>query len=349
MLVHHYDTSFGITKQIRQKSRKRMLVRLQSISDITSADRFGTFWHYSWNFRYIRDWWYYWTILTPLILLIESTWDITPFFLPTAAQKTSPPLHFLGYNARRYIPEMDNCPIIIVISGLQRRNFQKVSGGVVSQVDCICLFGASSSLSLHTCTFFRCKADVNPCGGGGFFASEIEKCSTYSSSFILCSTNSAGGATFFQRPNNDFVSDTLYSGNTATSRGGAIREIDCSASLSLHIKFSFFTSNSAPAEWGNDFAVAPDLSTTPFLYSFSTTATNRVAYYASSTSTKDHSDWLPLGEIRYPKYLILKCFPLPLYRYLYPNIILHISLNRYILWHPLLRTHRQNKTFFHFF
>ena len=55
------------------------------------------------------------------------------------------PYNATGLQHRRCIPEIDNCPIIIDKSGIQRQNFPKVSGGVVSQVDCIHLLSISAS------------------------------------------------------------------------------------------------------------------------------------------------------------------------------------------------------------
>ena len=152
--------------------------------------------------------------------------------------------------------------------------------------------GSSSSLTIRSSSFISCKASVkkNARGGGGFWASVIQKCFCYSSRFISCSSNSAGGATVLQSPNDDFqISDCLFKGNTANHGGGAIREIDNPTSPTRHLKFSFFTANRANDNNGNDLCVHNAILATPFLHCFTTTSSSRVY--------NGNDNWLPQGRI----------------------------------------------------
>ena len=140
----------------------------------------------------------------------------------------------------------------------------------------------NSSVSSHfvyRSTFIKCFANVFPRGGGGFIASNVKVSHTFSSVFVSCFSNSTGGAVFFYQNVNAFsISDTVFIGNQGTTGGGAIRELYNAIQSTPHLKFSFFTGNTAPADNGNDFCVSPEIQESPFLYSFSTTDSNRIAY-----------------------------------------------------------------------
>ena len=162
----------------------------------------------------------------------------------------------------------------------------------------IFITGSESSLSVSGSIFLTCEANVYPRGGGGFFALGVQKCHSSSSRFISCSTTCAGGAIFFQKPNTNFlVSDTLFSGNSATLHGGAIRELEISISPCIHLKFDCFTRNTAPDNMGNDLSVHPDITTTPFLYCLSTATSNRAVYTDGINSHEYNGNWLPHANI----------------------------------------------------
>ena len=153
--------------------------------------------------------------------------------------------------------------------------------------------GSASSLTVRTSTFFSCKANVGEYGGGGFHAGSMDNMILFSSRILFCSTTSRGGGVYINEYTPVTYSDTLFHGNSADIYGGAIREFQNSRYSSItHIKFSFFTGNTAPTGKGKDFSVEPDISHSPFLHCFSTAASNRVAFNDGTTST-DHSNWLP--------------------------------------------------------
>ena len=161
----------------------------------------------------------------------------------------------------------------------------------------ICMESSSSSLSVSSSMFINCKAQTNPRGGGGFFASQIQHSHTVSCRFIFCSANTAGGAIFFWHLENEFfVGDTLFTSNSAGWSGGAIRELSNAHSNTMHIKFSFFTGNIAPDGLGTDFSVQPEIAVIPFSNSFSTESSNRVSVYKNETEVQTKTDnWTPEG------------------------------------------------------
>ena len=145
----------------------------------------------------------------------------------------------------------------------------------------IFISGKDSSLTLSSSIFLCCRANVQIAnrGGGALFTSEINTLRIFSSHFIMCSTRNAGGAIFAMQVKREIsVCDALFRGNTAGYEGGAIREGDNVGSSNPHLTFSFLNGNIAPAEHGNDFTITPEITSTPFLYSFSTAPSNRVAY-----------------------------------------------------------------------
>ena len=161
----------------------------------------------------------------------------------------------------------------------------------------ICMSGSLSCLDITSCTFLTCQANVYPRGGGGFFASQIKNSHTSSSQFIDSSTDSSGGAIFFWELETLFsLSDSLFSGNSAKWGGGAIRAVGNPVLSTPRLMFSFFTANTAPQNHGSDLSIDPKCLTSPFLHSFSTTASNRAGYHTSTVS-EDYSDWLPQGSI----------------------------------------------------
>ena len=158
----------------------------------------------------------------------------------------------------------------------------------------LCVEGVSSSLSVYTSTFIKCKANVHPRGGGGFFASRIETAYTHSSIFVNCFSNCTGGAVFFYILTVDLsITDTLFSGNTGCSGGGSIREINSIKSASVYLKYLFFTRNTAPQLYGNNMCIEPELSASPFLFSFTTSVSNRVSYASGNTAHLYDDNWLP--------------------------------------------------------
>ena len=150
--------------------------------------------------------------------------------------------------------------------------------------------GSESSLSISSSIFLDCQVNLLGRGGGGFFGSEMHSSCTSSSIFLSYSSQHAGGGIFSWSVTNGFpVSNSLFKLNTGDVHGGAIREIECCASLSLQLTFSFFTSNSSPAAKGADFALYPEISSSPFLHSFSTSSSNRAVSYIMNDK-KDYSD-----------------------------------------------------------
>ena len=164
----------------------------------------------------------------------------------------------------------------------------------------ICVEGSSASLTIHTTSFIECKASVTNRGGSGFFASQMHSSYTYSSRFISCLTNCAGGAIFFYEVSNAIsISDTLFSDNSAASHGGAIREHSNTIPSTPHISYSFFTGNTAQNKHGNDFCVYPEITSTPFTLSLSTGDSNRVAWATGDQAHvyEDEDIWLPQGIV----------------------------------------------------
>ena len=154
--------------------------------------------------------------------------------------------------------------------------------------------GSTSSLIIHSSTFSTCKATVEDYGGAGLMISNLKIASISSSRFILCSTNSRGGGVYINEFTPVTFTDILFSGNTADVYGGAIREYENSRASTPHLKYSFFTNNSAGENYGNDFSVDPEISKSPFLQSFSTATSNRVSVY-NNTDRKFYlkDNWLP--------------------------------------------------------
>ena len=162
----------------------------------------------------------------------------------------------------------------------------------------ICMSGSSSSLTIRASTFVSCKAQVSPRGGGACLPSQIKDSHCFSCSFISCATANAGGALFFFQLTDIFeVSDSLFSGNSAKWSGGAIRELSNELFEQRHLQFLFFTCNEAPEHYGNDFSVEPEIGGSPFHFSFSTTASNRLAYATGESVRSYNDDWLPLTNI----------------------------------------------------
>ena len=159
----------------------------------------------------------------------------------------------------------------------------------------ICVSVSSSSLNIHSCTFIACQADVEPRGGGGFFASQIQTSHTSSSIFLSCATANAGGAIFSAEVTNEFsVTNSLFSRNSAYWGGGAIRERTNTHFEYPYLIFSFFAANVGPAGYGNDLSLGQEISGRPFFHSFSTSLANRVSYYDSTIpGYSEIVDWLP--------------------------------------------------------
>ena len=159
----------------------------------------------------------------------------------------------------------------------------------------VCVIGSSSSLTIRTCIFIDCQANVEPRGGGAFFASQMKESYTFSSRFISCSTTNAGGAIFFYELTDEFsVCDSLFSMNSAQWGGGAIRELSNTKSNRIHIHLSFFTQNLLPTERGIDYSVEPAISNIPFSCCFSTASVNRVsAPDGLDNAYIAHDNWLP--------------------------------------------------------
>ena len=88
--------------------------------------------------------------------------------------------------------------------------------------------------------------------------------------------------------------NTLFCGNSAVVYGGGIREATNTHSSVVHLKYLFFTKNSAADTYGNDFSVHPSISDSPLLYSFSTSTSNRVSIAVGTTSSySQKNSWLP--------------------------------------------------------
>ena len=159
--------------------------------------------------------------------------------------------------------------------------------------------GSTSSLTINSSSFLTCKSNGKGYGGGGFHANKMKNVILSSSRILFCSTISSGGGVYISEPTPVSYFSTLFGGNSATGYGGAIRELSNSQySSATHIKFCFFTGNTATAQCGSDFSVSSEMSSSPFIHSFSTASSNR-AFYRDSTGTSytDHSNWLPLTII----------------------------------------------------
>ena len=153
--------------------------------------------------------------------------------------------------------------------------------------------GSGSTLSVSSSIFFSCNANVGSHGGGALRASSMSNVLLSTSRFISCSSQYSAGAVYIDNSTPVTYTTILFNGNSASKYGGAMRESGTSLS-STHIKFCFFTGNTGT--YGNDYAVSKDLSYSPFIHSFSTGASNRVAYYDDGSFTY-HDNWLPQGSI----------------------------------------------------
>ena len=155
--------------------------------------------------------------------------------------------------------------------------------------------GSASSLTILTSTFLSCTADVSPYGGGGLLIQNMNSVTISSSQILFCSTTQSGGGVYILELTPVFYTDTLFSGNSAVVYGGAIRELINTHSSAVHLKYLFFTNNSGGEDYGNDFSVQPELTTSPFLHSFSTSTSNRVSVYNNTDGTYYLRDnWIPL-------------------------------------------------------
>ena len=160
----------------------------------------------------------------------------------------------------------------------------------------ICMEKSSSSLTILSSTFISCKAQVSPRGGGAFFASRIKEAFTFSSRFVSCSTLNAGGAMFLWNLESKFsVCDSILKENSAGWGGGAIREHSNAQSDRVHLKFLFFTQNSAEADLGNDLLFRPEIFHSPCLHCLSARGNGIVIEDSSGIiqSIDGSNNWLP--------------------------------------------------------
>ena len=162
------------------------------------------------------------------------------------------------------------------------------------------MIGSTSSLAIHSSTFLRCKANVLDYGGGGFHTGYMKSVILSSSRILFCSTTNSGGGVYINQDTPVSYFNTLFIGNSAVVYGGAIRELSNVHSSVVHLKYLFFTTNTAAETYGYDLSVKPEISDSPFLHSFSTLPSNRVSIAIGTTSTySQNNNWLPLGSLSY--------------------------------------------------
>ena len=90
----------------------------------------------------------------------------------------------------------------------------------------IAMAGAGSSLTVSSSSFLVCKANVGNYGGGGVHVKNLLKATFSLSRFLSCSSTHAGGGVFINSNTQVSYTETLFSGNSATSFGAAIREYE---------------------------------------------------------------------------------------------------------------------------
>ena len=182
-----------------------------------------------------------------------------------------------------------------VIDTLFQNCISKGSGENVPGGGGLYMSGSTSSLTILTSTFLGCKANVASFGGGGFHALQMKSVFLSSSRILSCSTSLSGGGVYISEFTPVSYSDTLFSGNSAVFYGGAIREYKNSKTSTLHLTYLFFSCNSCKEHCGGDLSVSSELIDSPFLYSFSTSASNRFAYALDDVVSEYNDNWLPQG------------------------------------------------------